>query len=262
MTGILATICAERAADVRRNKIERPPSSLERRVGPPRPAFPSARGALLIAECKRASPSRGLIVAQGYDVARLAAAYERGGAGMVSVLTESRRFLGSDADLATASEATALPVLRKDFIVDPYQVLESWAIGADAILLIAAALGEVQLLELRAAAAELGLAVLLELRDEKELQLAADARPEAVGVNARDLSDFSVDLGRSIGLARRLPAGSLPIAESGIRSPEDAATLISAGYRGLLIGEALASSADPEAATRGFVASLKERTIA
>jgi len=257
--GILETICEERRADSARLRRERPPSSLERSAGPIRPAF-AARGSgpLLIAECKKASPSRGVMVDR-YDPAALATAYERGGAGMLSVLTEPRRFLGSDGHLAAARAAVGLPVLRKDFIVDAYQVLEAWSIGADAILLIAAALGEGELLELAAAARELGLAVLVELHEESELERAAAAAPDAIGVNARDLRDFSVDLGRARDLARLLPEGCFRVAESGLRSPRDAAALLAAGYRGFLVGEALAASADPEARTREFADALKGR---
>jgi indole-3-glycerol phosphate synthase len=257
--GILETICAERRADAARGKRERPPSSLEREAGAPRPAFSprSASGSppLLIAECKKASPSRGLLLPE-YDPVALAQAYERGGAGMVSVLTEPRRFLGSGADLAAVRASIELPVLRKDFIVDLYQVLEAWSMGADAILLIAAALGESELLELAAAARELRLEILVELHDESELERAILAAPDAIGVNARDLRDFRVDGDRARGLARLLPKGTLRVAESGMRSPEDAAASLAAGYRGFLVGEALATAADPEARTREFVAAI------
>ncbi len=257
--GILETICEERRADVARLRRERPPSSLVRSAGPIRPAF-AGRGAvsLLIAECKKASPSRGVLVDR-YDPAALAAAYERGGAGMLSVLTEPRRFLGSDGHLGAARAAVGLPVLRKDFIVDAYQVLEAWAIGADAVLLIAAALCEGELIELASAARELGLSVLVELHEEAELERAIAAAPDAIGVNARNLRDFSVDLGRTRALARLLPEGFLRVAESGLRSPLDAVSLLAAGYRGFLVGEALAAAADPEARTREFADALKGR---
>jgi indole-3-glycerol phosphate synthase len=192
-----------------------------------------------------------------YDPGRLALAYERGGAGMVSVLTEPRRFLGSDTHLAAVRAAVALPVLRKDFIVDPYQVLETWAIGADAILLIAAALSDAAMAELAAAARELGLGVLAEIRDEAELERALGAAPDAIGVNARDLRDFSVDAGRSATLARLLPEGPFRVAESGMRAPGDASSLLAAGFEGFLVGEALATAADPEAATRAFAAAIR-----
>jgi len=210
---------------------------------------------MLIAECKKASPSRGLLVGE-YDPVALAAAYERGGAGMVSVLTDPRRFLGADGHLTAVREAVGLPVLRKDFIVDPYQVLEAWSIGADAILLIATALSKAQMLELAAAACELGLAVLAEIHEESEVECAAAAMPDAIGVNSRDLRDFSVDAEKSRSLAGFLPAGPLRVAESGMRSPEDAVALVQAGFQGFLIGEALATSQDPESKTRDFSAAI------
>jgi indole-3-glycerol phosphate synthase len=263
--GILAEICRERAEDASRGRRERPASSLERAAGAPRSCF--ARPALLIAECKKASPSRGLIV-RDYDPVALARAYERGGAGMVSVLTEPRHFLGSDAQLSAVRAAVGLPVLRKDFIVDEYQVREAWAIGADAILLIVAALERSRMAELAACARELGLSILVETRDEAEIeaafQVAGGAAPgadpiassDAIGVNARDLSDFSVDHGRAAILARLLARAPFSVAESGMKRPEDAAALRAAGYRGFLVGEALASSPDPEAAARSFRAAL------
>jgi indole-3-glycerol phosphate synthase len=248
--GILETICEERKADVARLKRERPASSLERSAGPVRPAF-GKRAPILIAECKRASPSRGLMVSD-YDPARLAAAYERGGARMLSVLTEPRHFLGSDDDLRAARAAVSLPVLRKDFVVDPYQVREAWAIGADAILLIAAALSEPQAIELAAAAHELGLAVLVETHDEIEIEIATAARPDAIGVNSRDLRDFSVDSSRAVALASLLPRVCARVAESGMKRPEDAAALRAAGFDAFLVGEALATAPNPEAAARAF----------
>jgi indole-3-glycerol phosphate synthase len=260
--GILETICAERRADALRQRRERPPASLEREASPPRPSFSAyARGgsrhgaSLLIAECKKASPSRGLLVPD-YDPVALALAYERGGAGMASVLTEPRRFLGSEADLRAVRAQVGLPVLRKDFIMDPYQVREAWSIGADAVLLIAAALEAPLLLELAAAARELGLEILVELREESEIERAAATRPDAIGVNARDLRDFSVDQDRARALASILPQGPLLVAESGMRSPSAAAALLASGYRGFLVGEALATADDPEARTREFEKAL------
>jgi indole-3-glycerol phosphate synthase len=255
--GILAEIRRERAEDAARARRDRPPSSLERSAGAPRSCF--AKAPLLIAECKKASPSRGLIVPD-YDPTALARAYERGGAGMVSVLTEPRRFLGSDEDLSAVRAAVGLPVLRKDFLVEEYQLREAWAIGADAVLLIAAALERAELAELSACARELGLSVLIETRDEPEIEAALDAasddRRVAIGVNSRDLRDFSVDRGRAASLASLLADARFTVAESGLRKPEDALELAVAGYRGFLVGEALAAASDPEAATRGFVAAL------
>jgi indole-3-glycerol phosphate synthase len=257
--GILETICDERSADAARLKRERPPSSLARKAGPPRPAFRAAaaragggqRRPLLIAECKKASPSRGLLV-RDFDPVSLALAYERGGAGMISVLTEPRRFLGSDEYLRAVRDAVGLPVLRKDFVVDPYQILEAWAIGADAILLIAAALEETQLLEFAAMARELDLGVLVEAHDADEIEKTRAAMPDAIGVNSRDLRDFTVDPGRAAALIDLLPEGALRVAESGMKEPRDAAALRAAGFDAFLVGEALATAADPESATRAF----------
>jgi indole-3-glycerol phosphate synthase len=263
--GILEDICEERRADVARLRRVRPASSLERDVGEVRPCFARAASAganaatvakpLLIAECKKASPSRGLL-APSYDPLRLASAYERGGAGMISVLTEPRRFLGSDADLRAVRASVGLPVLRKDFVVDTYQILEAWALGADAVLLIAAALGDAQLLELAAAARELGLSVLAETHDAREIERVAAARADAIGVNTRDLRDFSVDPSRATALIGWIPGGAARVAESGMKSPSDAAALRAAGFDAFLVGEALATAPDPESATRAFVAAL------
>jgi indole-3-glycerol phosphate synthase len=264
--GILETICEERRADAARNKRERPASSLEREASPPRPAFraESHRSAspsgLLIAECKRASPSRGLLV-EAYEPVRLARAYERGGAGLVSVLTEDRHFLGADEHLALVRQAIGLPVLRKDFVVDPYQIDEAWAIGADAILLIADALGENELCDFGSRAHELRMSVLVELRELDQLGKVLAAKPDAVGVNSRDLRDFSVHRDKATAMAAylkaALPEGTLLVAESGMRATGDLAALREAGYRGFLVGEALATASDPEAATRLFTAAAK-----
>ncbi len=254
---ILDTMCAERKADAVRLRRERPYASLERQAGPIRPAFSIHSGPLLIAECKKASPSRGVMVAD-YNPVALACAYERGGAGMLSVLTEPRRFLGADEHLIAVRAAVCLPILRKDFIVDPYQILEAWSIGADAVLLIAAALGEAQMLELAATARELGLGLLVEIHEEAELETALAAAPDAIGVNARDLRDFHVDATLTRTMANLLPRERLRVAESGIRSPADAAELLAAGYRGFLVGEALATAADPEKRVREFAAAIKE----
>jgi indole-3-glycerol phosphate synthase len=257
--GILETICEERKADAARLRRERPPSSLERGAGPVRPSFPrtgSLGKPLLIAECKMASPSRGLM-STDYDPKRLASAYERGGAGLVSVLTEPRHFLGSDEHLRAVREAVGLPLLRKDFIVDPYQVLEAWAIGADAVLLIAAALSEDQMLELAAEARELGLGILVEVHDALEIEKAAAAAPDAIGVNTRDLRDFSVDPSRARALLGLLPEGPMRVAESGMKEPKDAADLRAAGFEAFLVGEALATAPDPETRVKEFISAIQ-----
>ena len=254
-SGILGRIAAERAEDAARRKKARPASRLVREAGAPRPLFRATRPPFVIAECKRASPSAGLIVAD-YDAARLAAAYERGGAAAVSVLTEPRHFLGSNGHLAAARAATHLPVLRKDFIVDTYQVLEAWAMGADAVLLIAAILDRARVAELAACARELGLETLFEIHDEAEVDLVDAANADAVGVNSRNLSTFAVDSGRPGRLASLLPAGLPRVAESGLHSGAEAAALLRSGYDAFLVGELFARADDPEAAVRGFTGAL------
>jgi len=270
---ILETICEERRAEVAGLKRERPSSSLVRSAAPPRrafaprapePGFPRGRP-ILIAECKRASPSKGIMLTD-YDPVALSGAYERGGASLVSVLTEPRHFLGSVSHLAFVREAVDLPVLRKDFIVDPWQLREAWSLGADAVLLIAACLEPTQLSELAAAARELGLSVLVETRRPPEITAALSALPDAIGVNARDLRDFSVSASLPLAMLRELEVSAPPflprIAESGLRIGADAVALRDAGYDGFLVGEALATAADPEKATRAFVRSIGDSSRA
>jgi len=206
----------------------------------------------LIAEVKRASPSRG-VIAKDLDPARLARAYEKGGAACMSVLTERASFGGSLEDLVQARSACSLPVLRKDFLVTPYQIWEARAHGADAVLLIAAALDLPALVELRGLARELRLDVLFEVHSESELEAAQAVRPDLLGINARDLRNLAVD---ADAFSRLLPnaRGIAPlVAESGVRTPADARRYRKEGADALLVGEALSSAADPEAATRGLV---------
>ena len=213
------------------------------------------RGAALIAEVKRASPSRGSM-APDLDPATIAAAYAEGGAACLSVLTDRTHFGGSLADLVAARAACGLPVLRKDFLVTPYQLYEARAHGADAVLLIAAALTPARLLELRALAAELRLAVLVEIHDEDELSAARACRPDLLGINARNLKTLVVDPGTFARLAP-LARGTAPlVAESGVRTPADVRSLCAAGAAALLVGEALSTAADPAAATRALVCAI------
>lgn len=210
------------------------------------------RGAALIAEVKRASPSKGAI-ALGLDPSRLAAACERGGAACLSVLTDRVNFGGSLADLAAARRACALPILRKDFLVTPYQLYEARAHGADAVLLIVAALPQPLLEELRGLARELRLAVLLEVHDEEEVGIARACAPDLLGINARNLKTLIVDPGTFARL-EPLARGIAPlIAESGVKTPADVRGYLAAGADALLVGEALSSAADAEAATRALV---------
>ena len=225
-------------------------------AGPARPfkqALLDARlhGAPLIAEIKRASPSKGLI-AKDLHPARLAQAYARGGAACLSVLTERQFFLGSLEDLIAARLATGLPVLRKDFLVEPYQLLEARAYGADAALLIAAALAPAQLQELAALARELGLCVLLEVHEEAELQAAAAAKPDLLGINARNLKTLEIDSGAFARLAPQAARIAPLVAESGLKTPADVKAALDAGASALLVGEAFSSAADPEGAVRAL----------
>ena len=218
----------------------------------PSPALRPFPRAGLIAEVKRGSPSRGSIN-PGLDPAALAVAYERGGAAAISVLTDRAHFGGSLGDLRAAREAVALPVLRKDFIVTEFQVREARAHGADAILLIAAAAPLATLRPLRHLARELGMAVLFEVHEESELEVARACEPDLLGVNARNLKTLEVypdAFGRIAPLAR----GIAPlVAESGVRTAEDVRRYRALGASMLLVGEALSSAADPESATRALV---------
>ena len=202
-------------------------------------------GPAIIAELKKASPSRGLIRAD-FDPARLAVEFERAGAAALSVLTETEFFQGSLQNLQSASAAaTTLPCLRKDFIVDEFQVLEACAYAADAILLIVAALTPSEITALARRAGEFGLDVLCEVHNETELRLASDAGCDLIGVNNRDLRTLQVDLQTAFRLAGQIPSHTLAIAESGIRSATDLGRLRAAGYHAFLVGESLMQAKSP-----------------
>ncbi len=212
-------------------------------------ALRASPGAAMIAEVKRASPSLGPL-APDLDPGRLATAYELGGAAALSVLTDAEFFRGSPDDLAVARAATNLPVLRKDFTVGPADVFDTRCMGADAVLLIAAALRPAEVAELIGLAASVGLDALVEVHDEGEAELALAAGATLVGVNQRDLVTFEVDSGRAARVARTLPESVIRVAESGIRDAEDVRRLAGAGFDAVLVGEALVRAVDPAAAVR------------
>jgi indole-3-glycerol phosphate synthase len=201
----------------------------------------------VIAEIKRRSPSKGDLFID-LDPATLAKAYESGGASCLSVLTDESFFGGSAADLQAAREACSLPVLRKDFTVDAHDVLDARLMGADCVLLIAAALESAELIDLHALATGIGLDVLVEIHDEAELDVALAAGATLIGVNQRDLVTFEVDHDRAVRMAGRIPADVVRVAESGVRGPTDAASLRAAGYDAVLVGESLVTAADPASA--------------
>jgi indole-3-glycerol phosphate synthase len=210
-------------------------------------ALRAADGLAVIAEVKRRSPSKGDLFA-GLDPARLAGQYEQGGATCLSVLTDEAHFGGSPGDLVAARDGTRLPVLRKDFTVSVNDVLDARVMGADCVLLIAAALDDEELAAFHRTATEVGLDALVEVHDEAELERALRVGATLVGVNQRDLVTFEVDHGRALRMAAAFPDHVVSVAESGVRSPEDAAALAEVGYDAVLVGESLVTSGDPTAA--------------
>lgn len=229
--------------------------SLVRERGPALDAAASLRGdgstLGLIAEVKRASPSKG-VLASIPAPAELAAIYEAGGAGAISVLTEQRRFRGSLADLDAVRSRVDVPLLRKDFVVDPYQILEARAHGADLILLIVAALDDAQLHDLNALTAELGMQALVETHTAPELERALAIDPAIVGVNARDLKTLDVDLARAAALLGQIPPQILAIGESAVADVADVEAYARAGADAVLVGEALVTSGDTFSTVQTF----------
>jgi indole-3-glycerol phosphate synthase len=247
---ILARIAASKERALRGARARR--AELERRAAQ-RTDFRDFCAALrshrtaIIAEIKKASPSRGTLADQ-FDPASLARQYVAGGAAALSVLTDAEFFQGSLQDLETARAAVPAPVLRKDFTLDEFHVIEAAAHNADAILLIAALLDQSQMRRLRELAANHRMAALVEVHDEEELESAVDSGAEILGVNNRNLHTFETDLETSLRLAKRIPSGVLAISESGIHSSEDIRRLEQAGFRAFLVGEHLMTAADPVAA--------------
>ncbi len=217
-----------------------------------RAALDAKSGYALVAEVKKASPSKGLIRAD-FDPPAHARAYEAGGAACLSVLTDEKWFQGADAYLSAARDAVSIPVLRKDFMVDPWQATEARAIGADAILIIVAALDDIQMAEIEASALECGMDVLVEIHDAHELDRALKLKSRLIGVNNRDLRDFTVDFQRTYDLVDKAPRDCTFVAESGLTTRADLDAMAERGIRCFLIGEALIRQDDVEAATRALV---------
>ncbi|MDG2243982.1 MAG: indole-3-glycerol phosphate synthase TrpC [Rhodospirillaceae bacterium] len=261
MGNVLDSICDSRRAHYAQVMAKHPLSEVEDKARSASPvrgfglalSRATKHGHGLIAEIKKASPSAGL-VRRDFNPTSLAQAYEAGGATCLSVLTETENFQGSDAFLQDARGACTLPVLRKDFMLDPYQVVEARAIGADCILLIMACLSDSQALELEACAYDHDLDVLIEVHDEAELDRAFALRSPLVGINNRNLKTLTVDLNTTERLAARLPSDRVLVSESGLKTSADLSRLASVGARRFLIGESLMRQDDVEAATRALLA--------
>ena len=248
---LLAAIVAATRQSLSEVELRTPRAVLERVAAERTPRGGMFRDALVrehdvpvIAECKRRSPSKGVLRAD-YRAVDIAAAYERAGAAAVSVLTEPAFFDGSLQDLSSVRETVTLPILRKDFIVAEYQLVESRAHGADAVLLIVAALDDATLVHLIRTASALGLAALVEVHNAGELGRALDAGGDIIGVNNRNLRTLDVDLEASMSLVDEIPESGVAVAESGIKTSRDLLALRRAGYNAFLVGESLVSRADP-----------------
>jgi indole-3-glycerol phosphate synthase len=248
---ILDEIIATTWKLLEKRKAERPLALLDcdcLNQNPPRDAVAALGkpGISLIAEIKRASPSKGLM-APDLDAVSMAQTYEASGASVISVLTETEHFKGSLADLEAVREAVDVPILRKDFIVDPYQVWEARAVGADLVLLIAAVLPMSDLIRLHQAIEDLAMTALIEVHNRHELEQVLELDPKIIGINNRNLADFSVSLQTTLDLRSLIPNDKIVVSESGIHTREDVEILEAAGVNAILVGEALITSADPAA---------------
>ncbi len=261
MIAVLDDICTTKREHVERCKQDLPLTEIEQQLGSVLPPHGFAQalerqvglGKIgLIAEIKKASPSKGVIRAD-FDPPALANAYQDGGATCLSVLTDTPYFQGHDRFIDAVKGVSALPVLRKDFMLDPYQIAESRLLGADCILLILAALDQTLAHELEAQALELGMDVLLEVHDRTELDRALEMRSALIGINNRNLTTMQVELATSEVLAPHIPDGRLGICESGIATPADIARMQASGLHCFLIGESLMRQADVTAATRALI---------
>ena len=262
MSDILDRILAVKAAEVEAARRACPLAAMRERAGAGTPvrdfagalrAKIAAGAAAVLAEIKKASPSKGVLRAD-FDPPAIAASYAAGGAACLSVLTDRQFFQGAPEYLSAARSACALPALRKDFIVDPYQVYEARALGADCILLIVAALDATRLRDLEAVARDLGMAVLVEVHDAAELDVALQLATPLVGINNRNLRTFEVTLETTLGLLPRIPPERLVITESGILARADVARMRAARVDAFLVGEAFMRAPDPGAALRELFA--------
>jgi indole-3-glycerol phosphate synthase len=255
----LAQICADKERHVAARRAAVPLADLESLAA----AAPRPRGFIdalrarsnwpaLIAEIKKASPSGGLI-RPDLNPASLARTYEDAGATCLSILTDTLYFQGKDDDLKTARESCALPCLRKDFMIEPYQIVESRALGADCVLLIMAALTDGHARDLYALARQVGMDVLVEVHDDDELDRASLLNPAMIGINSRNLKTMQVDLETAVRLAAKIPAETFKIAESGIKTHADITRLQAAGFNGFLVGESLMRQPDLARATRNLL---------